>query len=68
MPPKKDKKEPDEYVETNPFLDTGRRTIPVICPWCNKVFKLAHWKVKEGSKIAPTHGICPNCLKKVKPN
>ncbi|HBC87612.1 MAG TPA: hypothetical protein DCZ94_11705 [Lentisphaeria bacterium] len=66
MPSKPDKSA-DEFAKTNPFIDTGRRTIPVICPWCNKVYRLASWKISEGNKTAPTHGICPNCLKKTKP-
>ena len=63
--PMKPMKEKEELTRTNPFLDTGKRTIPVICPWCNKVFRVAKWKVEDGARTSPTHGICPDCLKKV---
>jgi len=61
---------PDKSTETTPIpvLHASRKTIPVICPWCNKLFRIARWNIRDGSKISPTHGICPDCLKKIRNN
>jgi hypothetical protein len=40
------------------------KTIPVICPWCNKIFKLSTWEVDKDKKTGVTHGICPECFEK----
>ncbi len=42
------------------------KRIPVVCPWCNKVFTLANYEVEKGKKTEITHKICPDCLKKLK--
>lgn len=39
--------------------------IPVICPWCNKLYKISQWNVKEGQKIGTSHGMCPKCYEKI---
>ena len=39
------------------------KTIPVICPWCNMIFRLSEWEIEQDTKTGATHGICPNCLK-----
>ncbi|HBC88570.1 MAG TPA: hypothetical protein DCZ94_16610 [Lentisphaeria bacterium] len=59
----------------NMYLDTEtlpielssieRKTIPIVCPWCNRIVKVAKWAVTRGDKIAPTHGICEKCLRLV---
>jgi len=59
----------------NMYLDTKtqpidislmeNKTIPVICPWCDRIVKVAKWAVTRGDKIAPTHGICEECLRLV---
>ena len=41
------------------------KTIPVICPWCNKLYTLSKWQVDKDKKTAVTHGICPQCFNKV---
>lgn len=40
------------------------KTIPVICPWCNRIFKLSTWEVDKDKKTGVTHGICPECFDK----
>ena len=40
------------------------KKIPVICSWCNKMYKIVNWKVEFGKKTAVTHGICRDCLRK----
>jgi len=49
-----------------PRMPVERKTIPVICPWCNRITLLRKWNVEEGKAVMPTHGICPKCLKKIK--
>ena len=40
------------------------KTIPVICSWCNRIFKLSKWEVDRDKKTRVTNGICPECLEK----
>jgi hypothetical protein len=40
------------------------KTIPVICPWCNSIFKMSLWEVDKDKKTGVTHGICPDCMEK----
>jgi hypothetical protein len=40
------------------------KTIPVICPWCNRIFKMSKWEVDRNKKTGVTHGICPECFDK----
>jgi hypothetical protein len=40
------------------------KTIPMICPWCNKVFKVSKWEVEFGRKTGASHGICDECYRK----
>ena len=40
------------------------KTIPVICPWCNRIFKMSKWEVDKDKKTGVTHGICPECFEK----
>ena len=37
------------------------KTIPVICSRCNKIFQLPQWLVKDGDRVAPSHGLCSEC-------
>ena len=41
------------------------KTIPVVCPWCNQIFKLSRWQTEANKKIGISHGICPECFKKL---
>jgi len=38
------------------------KTIPLICPWCNRLFKVSRWEVEYGRKTGASHGICPECF------
>ncbi|HBC87926.1 MAG TPA: hypothetical protein DCZ94_13310 [Lentisphaeria bacterium] len=42
------------------------KTIPIVCPWCNMIYKVSLWQVKRDKKIGVSHGICPQCYKKMK--
>jgi hypothetical protein len=44
--------------------DMETKTIPVICPWCNSIFKMSKWEVEGTRKTGVTHGICPECMEK----
>lgn len=39
--------------------------IPIICPWCNKLYRISKWNVKEGQKTGTSHGMCPKCYEKI---
>lgn len=53
-------------IRITPIDVSGKKTIPTICPWCNKIFKLDQWDIEEDRKIGATHGICPKCFEKYK--
>jgi len=40
------------------------KSIPLICSWCKKVFEIRTWEVREDQKTGPSHGMCPECMKK----
>jgi hypothetical protein len=42
------------------------KSIPVVCSWCNKLFKITKWEIENEKKIRITHGICPDCSKEMK--
>ncbi len=42
------------------------RLIPIICPWCNKLFRIEKWKIKEGRKSGSSHGLCDKCYAKMR--
>ncbi|GEM_PF-1870654 len=42
------------------------KTIPIVCPWCNKIYTISKWKVERNKKIGVSHGICPQCYKKMR--
>jgi len=44
------------------------KSIPIVCPWCNRLYSVARWKVELNRRTAVSHGICPDCYKKVKRN
>ncbi len=43
-------------------MDIERKTIPVACPWCDKIFGVAKLEIEGGAKIAPVHKICKTCF------
>ena len=49
-----------------PMLDVERRTVPVICPWCNAIDGIARMEVGSSTKISPVYMICEKCLTFVK--
>jgi hypothetical protein len=57
----------DKFTSTFKLRKKPRdiKTIPIICPWCNTVTHLTKWEVEDGKKTAPSHGICPKCLKEL---
>ncbi len=42
------------------------KTIPIVCPWCNMIYKVAEWQVDRDKRTGISHGICPKCYKKMK--
>ena len=49
----------DTITMERPLVDA--KTIPMICSCCDKIFQLPQWLVKDGDRIAPSHGLCPEC-------
>jgi hypothetical protein len=41
--------------------EKDEKTIPVICSRCDTIFELPRWLVEEGKRVAPSHGLCPDC-------
>jgi hypothetical protein len=41
------------------------KRIPIICPWCNTMFRIEKWKVERNKRIGISHGICEKCAKKL---
>jgi hypothetical protein len=46
--------------------DLENKSIPVICSWCNAIFRISEWEVDEDTKTRPSHGICEVCKEKMK--
>ncbi|HCE46971.1 MAG TPA: hypothetical protein DET40_25775 [Lentisphaeria bacterium] len=44
------------------------KTIPIVCPWCNKIYKVTKWQVSRDKRTGVSHGICPQCYQKMKKN
>ena len=44
------------------------KIIPIICPWCNRLYKVTKWQVSQNKRTGVSHGICPQCYKKMKKN
>ncbi len=57
---------PEENTDSTVRLSISKmeiKTIPMICPWCNKVFKVSKWEVEFGRKTGASHGICDECYR-----
>ncbi len=44
-----------------PILDVERKTLPVFCPWCNKIAGVAETDVMRLDKISPYYRACGKC-------
>lgn len=44
-----------------PVLDIERKTIPVFCPWCNRMASIAITDVMRYEKITPVYKACGKC-------
>ena len=58
------KSEVTQRISRDTLNGMETKTIPVICPWCNSIFKMSKWEVDTHKKTGVTHGICPECLEK----
>ena len=47
-------------------MDKEEKSIPVVCPWCNKLFRIESWETEDGKKTGVSHGVCLECAEKVK--
>jgi len=43
-----------------------KKTIPLICSWCNKIYRIEKWQFEENQRTGVSHGICPECLEKMR--
>jgi hypothetical protein len=44
-----------------PMLDVERKTLPVFCPWCNRIAGIAKADVVRSDKISPYYRACGKC-------
>ena len=44
-----------------PMLDIERKTLPVFCPWCNRMAAVAEMDVMRLDKISPDYRACGKC-------
>ena len=52
----------DKTVKIKRIGNKDKKSIPIICPWCNKIYNIAEWEVEDDEKIRPSHGMCQECL------
>ncbi len=45
--------------------DMSRKSVPIVCAGCNKVFKIEIKNVSDSQKTGVSHGYCPECLEKM---
>jgi hypothetical protein len=59
-------KESEDFCTTDtipiPILDVERKTLPVFCPWCDKILGVAKTDVARFDKISPAYKACNKCL------
>jgi hypothetical protein len=48
-------------TDTIPLLDIERKTLPVFCPWCNRIAGVAKMDVLRLDKISPYYKACGKC-------
>ena len=66
---KLDEQEMSDLTQVMPRMYIDEiKTIPIICPWCNKIYKVTKWQVAQNKRTGVSHGICPQCYKKMKKN
>ncbi len=41
------------------------RAIPMVCSWCNSIYKIDEWSVNDGQRTGVSHGLCPKCYEKM---
>ena len=44
-----------------PLLDVERKTLPVFCPWCNRIAGVSKMDVMRLDKISPYYRACGKC-------
>ncbi len=44
-----------------PMMDIERKTVPVFCPWCNRIAGIAKTDVVRFDKISPAYRACRKC-------
>ncbi len=45
-----------------PVMNPERKTVPVECPWCGDITRIARLEVKRFHRISPVHKICGRCM------
>lgn len=54
----------DKTVKMTRIGSKELKSIPIICPWCNKIYNINEWEVEDDERIGPSHGICQKCFDK----
>ena len=56
-----DKRGESKFLSVIPLLDIERKTVPVFCPWCNRIAGVAEMDVMRLDKISPYYRACRKC-------
>ena len=43
------------------MLEVERKTVPVMCPWCNSIVGVTETDVLHSNKISPAYKACCKC-------
>ena len=54
----------ESTIRLDPVGETEKRSIPNICSWCNKIFKISKWEIESNQKAGVSHGMCSDCQDK----
>lgn len=57
----------DKYEKTLRMINNGNKeikSIPIICSWCDKIFKISEWEISYNQKAGVSRGVCPECQEK----
>jgi len=52
-------------THTMKMTPSSIKTIPLICSWCNSIYKLDKWDVAPEKRTGVSHGLCKKCYKKM---
>ena len=57
----------DKLEKTSRMQNDGNKEIkmiPIVCTWCDKIFKISKWEIQNDKRTGVSHGMCPECHEK----